>query len=1065
MKKKSLPCWQIYAFVAAIFLAVNASLFAAFPPVLVIDGTAYPGAQVTGNSGAYKYVAGNGVLILYGATGGDTAWGATENAALTSPTVTSTWDGGMNVTLTGHAIIVPEVLVYYQTTVVPAALLGYDGAQHQAAGTGTASGKFVVAYNNGLADGYIFNFGDGLPIYRYQYTTRIMSIDTTSGWPPPNVFIFPSQITVSGQTLTVTSYTNGMDNGYWANAYYQGDNIYGQLHAYIAPNGNSGQLYGNVNGSDVSTTWDSTTHTFVASTGLGVDFGSPSNTPAVGSPHSGHPPQVELDGILVPFAFNDVNGSDVYWNQWPGQWIIIDSSNNVTTSDGSSGAYDSGSQMFLCGGNLAAISADGKTFLGTTPGIKVYNLSSQIQINLGSDQPQWFTQPDGGIAKYFPNPPTGVFSFGSGWDLNGWGWANWWEWTASSPNFFYSGGIKVIQGWGAGEVPPLPDISSGVQFYINGQQFNCGWGYGSSLGEGIWDYTQNGTDSAGGLFVYYNTDGSIHAQLWGGQYPSSVEFLDVTSGSGFSTDGSVYLSFNPTGTPQYGPVSVFWNGISLPFLTTQNAMDVYMDAASGTQVFIDSAHHVTVRNSSVSGTYTPGTYHFSVAGMIAQDANGNLLGTPSGVVMIFNGAPGDQTYHWPGGTYGQGGQSIQLADGSYHDSSNTTVYTVARNDGTWLVKYIGIPVGSLFIAKDGSGNYSSPVYRYSGDIDCVINTTSSGDWPASADLYPATLFINGHTATVDSGTQHDWGSDNTNRRGQVTYHVQPDIDETFTLYWTWGSQGGLSNAIVYGSYSSFSGFSGTWDGNLFGGLPNGLVISTKRLPISNNINSSPPQIIWNGVQLLFDPLASSFTKENPTGADIYHDSLGLGLQVTVNSDGSVTARQSNGTSHTGTYNPTTHLFQFSSSAVGNMQGANNQGIIYPIDGGAPPVLTRATTDIPGNLDIHGGVLSLGNWTDSSGDSVNAFCLAFANGQNGQPSLLNFAATRQNTDWIWSHAASDESSNQINVMRLDSQNRLLLYNLTNQTTPAIVLDPGGQSSINGPLHIAPQGDLDMGDFTQ
>ncbi len=111
MKTKTLPWPQIGALFAAMLLAVNAACLAAFPDVLVIDGTAYPGTQVSGNTGAHKYVASTGVLVLYNATGGDTAWGATENAALNTPSAVGTWDGGLSVGLAGPCAGAPALYV------------------------------------------------------------------------------------------------------------------------------------------------------------------------------------------------------------------------------------------------------------------------------------------------------------------------------------------------------------------------------------------------------------------------------------------------------------------------------------------------------------------------------------------------------------------------------------------------------------------------------------------------------------------------------------------------------------------------------------------------------------------------------------------------------------------------------------------------------------------------------------------------------------------------------------------------------------------------------------------
>ena len=90
--------------------------------------------------------------------------------------------------------------------------------------------------------------------------------------------------------------------------------------------------------------------------------------------------------------------------------------------------------------------------------------------------------------------------------------------------------------------------------------------------------------------------------------------------------------------------------------------------------------------------------------------------------------------------------------------------------------------------------------------------------------------------------------------------------------------------------------------------------------------------------------------------------------------------------------------------------------------------------------------------------MNGFSLVYTDAPNGQPSLLSFMAARQSVGWIWSHALTDGGSTQVTMAEIDPNNRLLLYAPSNPSTPAIILDPGGQS------HIAPQGDLQMGAFT-
>jgi hypothetical protein len=208
-------------------------------------------------------------------------------------------------------------------------------------------------------------------------------------------------------------------------------------------------------------------------------------------------------------------------------------------------------------------------------------------------------------------------------------------------------------------------------------------------------------------------------------------------------------------------------------------------------------------------------------------------------------------------------------------------------------------------------------------------------------------------------------------------------------------------------------------------------------------NFAPLQIVWDGVQLTFNSQASLVSPNNPKGADVYEDSLGLGMQITIGSDGTVTASQLDGTTFTGTYNATTQQFQFSSTAVGSISAANNYGFGNPSPGSSPTFMpTQDTTDVAGNLDVHGDTLTLGNWTDGSGNSVEAFGLAFTPAQGGGPNTFDFISTLQSTQWVWSHATSDEGASQAVQMVLTPTHALEVYSPGNSTTPAIILNPGG-----------------------
>ena len=314
----------------------------------------------------------------------------------------------------------------------------------------------------------------------------------------------------------------------------------------------------------------------------------------------------------------------------------------------------------------------------------------------------------------------------------------------------------------------------------------------------------------------------------------------------------ISVSFSsPSAAPQFGPPSITWSGTAFLFSGTSNGADIYQN--SGVQIAICGTT-VTVSGigSPVTGSYDPQSYQFNFNGnpamqsFAAQDAFGNLLGTPTGLTLIFSG------------TQSGYGQSIQLANGAVLPGPNTVVYNFQRTDGKLGVKYVdaSLTPGGLLVVSDSSGTYSSPVYRYSppgGDF--ALQTGSNGAWPAS-NLYPPQLYVNGHYSSFDatsvstSGIQYynpdGWGAPTQGVpqyvSGQGSYHVQPG-GETFTLSWLWNFTSGFT-AMVSGSYGAFGGFSGTWDGgNIFSNLPSGLTISVTAPPLSARYG--PPQIDWN----------------------------------------------------------------------------------------------------------------------------------------------------------------------------------------------------------------------------
>jgi len=494
MKTMRVSSLYSFLFFTALFLFLKESSFADFPPVLVTTSgtlTVYPGVQVSGSNGIYcKYVMSDGVLILTGTNGGSTAWGATESAALTTPSGTGAWNGSTSANVPGRTFKTPQVLVYYAGVGTPVALQGLDGAQHQPQGTGTVNGKFAVAYgvDGTLGDGYIFRFGndDSLPVYRYQSgSSGLLSLDASNGWPPSNVYVFPAQVLVHGNTLSLSNFTEGFNNGYWGKASYAGTtsggaDTSGQLNIFITPDGTSGEIYGALDGDDgVFIEWDSSLQAFPSEPVSSV----PQGTPAYG------PPQMEWTGGLLPFQYSDVNGSDVYGDD-SGRVATIDSGDNVTVTDSYTtwtGSYDPNAQVFNSNDgsqpDIAAVSADGMTILSpailtvyTTGWVPppMYFLSSSMAAAYS------LYRPDGKAAFAFI-APAGWTSMMFAFDAPDVG-ANW-NGAADQYDYYpriYSTSsrsvIDATNGWPAPDVT-MPNIPVGLNLWVNGSNFN-----GSSVG-------------------------------------------------------------------------------------------------------------------------------------------------------------------------------------------------------------------------------------------------------------------------------------------------------------------------------------------------------------------------------------------------------------------------------------------------------------------------------------------------------------------------------------------------------------------------------------------------------
>ena len=107
-------------------------------------------------------------------------------------------------------------------------------------------------------------------------------------------------------------------------------------------------------------------------------------------------------------------------------------------------------------------------------------------------------------------------------------------------------------------------------------------------------------------------------------------------------------------------------------------------------------------------------------------------------------------------------------------------------------------------------------------------------------------------------------------------------------------------------------------------------------------------------------------------------------------------------------------------------------------------IAPAVVSVPGDVDLFGSTITMGSWLDDLNRPV--FYLIAAD--SGTSSLVRFGATRVSNDWIWERAAASGASGAAPVMKLDTANRLTLFDPASSAVGTIVLDPNvAQPSIS------------------
>jgi hypothetical protein len=111
---------------------------------------------------------------------------------------------------------------------------------------------------------------------------------------------------------------------------------------------------------------------------------------------------------------------------------------------------------------------------------------------------------------------------------------------------------------------------------------------------------------------------------------------------------------------------------------------------------------------------------------------------------------------------------------------------------------------------------------------------------------------------------------------------------------------------------------------------------------------------------------------------------------------------------------------------------------------SPPLVIS----IPGDVDLYGSSLSMGGWLDDINHA--SFSLSSSDNGTGNISVVRLTASRPANDWLWERALAGGAAT-APMMKLDSLNRLSLFDPANATSSTIVLNPGGghpEILING-----------------
>ena len=535
---------------------------------------------------------------------------------------------------------------------------------------------------------------------------------------------------------------------------------------------------------------------------------------------------------------------------------------------------------------------------------------------------------------------------------------------------------------------------------------------------------------------------------------------------------------------------------------TGNSVITYGTTSGGVSTMTWLANAGTL----VSWTISP---PFGWTPLVLTDASGQ--GQPGSFAVTSSSSWNIQVLSINGHPYVCNGNYLQPASQSrYSYGPNQCLSGLTYNGATYSLMtaatdYSGRVIGT-YIGGSGccafTGNQGLQIYFGDGTVAKYVTDPTGRSYtylPASTGQNQLTQ-INGYTLLGTANTRSlpvaitsfvwnganfnlssvSWQGANAGDRPGLSYNFTGpgdvlqtyDANGNFQTMWVYNLDHSSYGLIVPGTtpytyantygfgtcmFTAFNGISYVWQGGLL--VPESPVThfayggSTYQLTSSSVASDGN----WVAQYQTSGPNSLTATAE-------YSPSTDALVKLTVNSALGGTATYVDGAT---VGQPGAYVWSNTSTAANLLSGVNGNTYNSSGDSDLPGTATTAN----GVFKISGNFMSLGSW--STNTSQSGFDLSYFDGQtSSNPASVEFTGNRPLTSWIWDVASNDGTISNA-VMQLDESSRLSLYPQADPTAttptlpaPTVVLDPnlGGTSRFDGPVRIAPQGDLQMGDFT-